>query len=271
MVLKIGFSAETSSEKTAEPIYAAEKAETVPRKSMVRVYFPSRDISLTYYNDRFDLSRNNLVYVEGKLQGERGRVMDVNYNFKIKPSEYKRVTAVIDNSVSGQFFMAESHFVTFDPAALPVSKARMWFMPPAEEEDEIISGSDDTAFWLDDLNGMNVKADVAQRGHDYYMENKVRYVCIDGTHGYAIVEGGKPYEVEFEYEDGKISNLTCTCFCSGGCKHEFATMLQLHETLSIIEKNYESQYEIADYFSAVNKSVLFALAVNCKETGSFTI
>ncbi len=78
---------------------------------------------------------------------------------------------------------------------------------------------------------MKVSAAVAERGHDYYQRNKVRYICVDGSRGYAIVEGSEAYEVEFSYRGGEISDLTCSCFCSYPCKHAFAAMLQLKETL----------------------------------------
>lgn len=74
------------------------------------------------------------------------------------------------------------------------------------------------------------------------------YISIDGDCGYAIVEGGEAYEVEFEYHSGEISRLTCSCFCSCSCKHEFAAMLQLRETLEKIEKNYAAEYERTGYF-----------------------
>ena len=228
-------------------------------------------MTLAYYNDQFDLHRGDMVYVDGKLEGMRGRVTEVNYNFKIKVSDYKRVIAVVDTTVNGQFFMAGSHFVTFDRAALPISKVVTWFKAPAKEDDEFVSGSDDTAFRLDDLSGMKVSAAIAERGHEYYIENKVRYICIDGTKGYAIVEGSEAYEVEFEYRDGEISQLICSCFCSYNCKHEFAAMLQLKETLDLISKNYADEYERTEYFAAVNKGTLFAFAIDGKETGTFTL
>ena len=238
-----------------------------PRKSVVQVYFADRNMTLAYFNDQFDLHRGDIVYVDGKLEGMRGRVMEVNYNFKIKVSDYKRVIAVVDTTVNGQFFMAGSHFVTFDREALPISKAVTWFKAPVKEDDEFVSGSDDTTFRLDDLSGMKVSTAIAERGHEYYMENKVRYICIDGTKGYAIVEGSEAYEVEFEYRNGEIRQLICSCFCSYNCKHEFAAMLQLKETLELIGKHYADEYERTEYFAAVNKGTLFAFAIDGKETG----
>lgn len=271
MTFKIGFAAEYPESKAAEVTCTALQMQAAPRKSVVQVYFAARNMTLAYYNDQFDLHRGDMVYVDGKLEGLRGRVTEVNYNFKIKMSDYKRVIAVVDTSANGRFFMAGSHFVTFDRAALPSSKAVTWFKAPAKEDDEFASGSDDTGFCLEDLSGMKVSAAIAERGHEYYLENKVRYISIDGTKGYAIVEGSKAYEVEFEYCNGEISGLTCSCFCGYNCKHEFAAMLQLRETLELIGKHYEDEYERTGYFAAINKGTLFTFAVDGKDTGSFTL
>jgi len=270
MAFKIGFTAERSDRKPEAPV-VVEQRSIAPRKSVVQVAFPGRGSSLAYYNDMFDLRIGDIVYVDGKLEGQRGRVVDITYNFKIKVSDYKRVIGLADTEVHGQFFNAGSHFITFDRAALPQSQIVTWYKAPAKEDDEYVTGSDDSSFRLDDLKGMNVSAAIAERGHDYYMENKVRYLCLDGHKGYAIVEGSEPYEVEFEYLGGEVSGLICSCFCSYNCKHEFATMLQLRETLEMIEKHYAAQYEETGYFAAVNKGTLFSFAIDGKETGSFTL
>ncbi|MGN0734781.1 MAG: SWIM zinc finger domain-containing protein [Anaerovoracaceae bacterium] len=269
MTSRIGFNTEPFDNKSAEAECITPMEQLIPRRSVVQVYFAERNMKLAYYNDQFDLKCGDLVYVDGKLEGMLGRVTEVSYNFKIKVSDYKRVIALVDTNVKGQFFMAGSHFVSFDRNALPTAQIITWFKAPSDEE--FVSGSDDTAFPLENLNEMNVSNTAAERGHKYYMENKVRYICIDGTHGYAIVEGSKAYEVEFQYTNGKISGLTCSCFCSGSCKHQFAAMLQLRETLEIIEKQYAEEYSRTGYFTAVHKGTLFAFAVDGKDRGSFVL
>ena len=271
MAFKIGFAAERPDNMHKEDLHHIPRQVAAPRKSVVQVHFAGRNMTLGYYNDQFDLHRGDMVYVNGKLEGLRGIVTEVNYNFKIRISEYKRVIAVVDTNVSGKFFMAGSHFVTFDPVALPVSKAATWFKAPETEGDAFVSGSDGTSFRLYDLNEMEVSSAIAQRGQEYYFENRVKYICIDGTCGYAIVEGREAYEVEFAYRNGEISSLVCSCFCSYNCKHEVAAMLQLRETLEMIEKHYEAEYRRTDYFAAVNKSTLFSFAIDGKETGSFAL
>ncbi len=268
-MFKIGFCSEEK-ESVAAPATPIEAPRSIaPRRSVVQVSFPGYGRSLAYYNDKFDLRVGDMVYVDGKLEGIRGRVVEVNYNFKIKLSEYKRVISLVDTEVHGEFFAAGSHFVTFDPMILPAEKVRTWFLAPPSEEEEYASGSDDTAFPLENLNEMKVAPQIATRGHEYYVENHVKYLCVDGTHGFAIVQGTEPYEVEFEFCDGMVSNLTCSCFCSYNCKHEFAAMLQLRETLELIGKHYADKYN--DYFAAVLKGTLFSVAVDGKETGSFTL
>ena len=272
MAFKIqGFGGFDTVKKVAAPIAEDQNNAVAPRKSVVQVRFPGKGMALSYYNDQFNLKLGDLVYVDGKLEGQLGRVVEINYNFKIKVSEYKKVIAVCDTNVSGQFFMAGSHFVTFDSTVLPAEKITMWFKAPAKEDDEYASGSDDTSFRLDDLTGMNINSTIADRGHNYYMENRVRYISLDGTRGYAIVEGSEAYTVEFEYNKGEISNLICDCFCSYTCKHEFAAMLQLRETLELINKHYSEAYERTGYFAAITKGTLVAFAIDGKETGSFSI
>ncbi len=85
------------------------------------------------------------------------------------------------------------------------------------------------------------------------------------------VEGTQPYELEFEYWDGEVRGLVCNCFCSGVCKHEVAAMLQLRDILASTEKYYAAQYAESEYFAAVNNRLLFSLAVDAKESGSFTL
>ncbi len=273
MKYKIGFTAAISEEDAIEsaPVIATPRSQA-PVKSVVQIHFPARNMTLAYYNDKFDLRRGDYVYVDGKLEGLRGRVVDVAYNFKIKLSKYQRVIALVDTEVHGTFHLAGSHFVTFDREALPQRKVRTWYKAPDAEDDEyVIGSSDEDAFALENIKDMKISHEIAERGHEYYMENRVRYISIDGYKGYAIVEGTENYEVEFEYKDGIISKLVCGCFCSYNCKHEFAVMLQLKETLDIIEKNYTTEYENSEYFAAVCKGTLFAFAIDGKESGRLTL
>lgn len=265
----IGFSAGMNEKSNDATLVKACGEIKEPKKSVVQVYFPSRKMNLAYYNDSFDLKVGDWVYVDGKLEGHIGRVTEVSYSFKIKLSDYKRVIAVADTNVKGDFYIAGSHLATFDRNAIPFEKVITWFKAP-ESDEEYVSGNDDSvSFSLDNLNKMNITSDIAERGHDYYMENRVSYVCLDKNRGRAIVEGSENYEIEFDYINGEISNLKCSCFCGYACKHEFAAMLQLRETLNFITENYDDKYK--DYFAAIGKNVFINTVMNKKETGKISL
>ncbi len=116
---------------------------------------------------------------------------------------------------------------------------------------------------------MKITRTIADRGYDYYMENRVKYLCVDGEQGYAIVSGGKNYEVEFTYRDGRISGLTCTCPCGYTCKHAFAAMLQLRETLELLRKHYPEQ--TGSSFAAISKDILFRFVLDSMKSGSICL
>lgn len=264
----IGFNMEIHKESEINVPMEVCKGVIEPKRSVVRVYFPQREMSLVYYNDSFDLKVGDFVYVEGKLEGFRGQVTEVNYSFKIKPSDYMKVIAVIDTNVKGDFYIADSHMVTFDKSVIPFSKVRTWFNAPCEEE--YVCGNDDSVrFPLDDLSKMKIGNDIAERGFEYFMEDRVAYLEIDRNHGRAIVEGGKNYEVEFDYIDGEISNIKCSCFCSGVCKHEFAVMLQLRETADILTRVYETEYN--DYFALISKRTFISTIMAKKVSGKISL
>lgn len=84
MKLKIGFS-DKSEEVADVNAYdtAAEHRKEEPRKSVVRVYFEERHFACSYYNDMFDLKKGDTVFVEGKLEGLKGIVIEVSYSYKI--------------------------------------------------------------------------------------------------------------------------------------------------------------------------------------------
>ena len=267
MTTKIGFSAGV--EKVNDEREVVTEINTVPRQSLVEVSFGH--CHYTYYNDTFNLKVGDAVYVEGKLEGRLGHVIKVSYSFKIKLSDYKRVISVADTEVKGEFFFAGSHFVTFDRKALPKEKAVTWFKPPLKDDDVIIQSTDDSEFHIDNFNGMDMSPEVCDRGHNLYLNNCVKYLCLDKNHVYALVEGSETYEVEFEYKDGVISKLLCPCFFTGNCKHEFATILQLRDTLSFIEENYSEAFKKTRYFAAVTKPTFFEFAVDGRKTGSIRV
>lgn len=272
MAFQMGFAADNEASTERKEAQGYEPVVQEPRRSVVQVYFEDRKMTLSYYNDLFDLKRSDIVYVDGKLEGLRGRVVSVNYNFKIKLSDYQKVIAVADTSVRGTLYMAGSHFVSFDRSVIPREKIARWFLPPVKPEDEYVSGNDGTAFALHHPEDMKMRWETVERGRLYYQDNKIKYLCLDNGKGYAIVEGSKAYEVEFEYDacEDIVTKLTCSCYCDSHCKHEFAVMLQLQEILHWINENYNEEYEKSRYFAALGDEGLCCYALR-KERGSIRL
>ena len=270
MSFKIGFTAETERKREEDrAVVVPQKLNKIIKKSVVDVFFPDRHITCSYYNDSFNLKKGDIVYVEGKLEGLRGRVTNVNYTFKIKLSEYKRVIAVADTDVKGEFYHAGSHLITTDPYALTYEQIITWFMAPSEEE-EVVSGEGREVIDLYDLNSMKIDKDTAERGHDYFLQNRVAYIELNHGKGRAIVLGTKPYEVEFNIDSGDVSGLVCNCFCTGNCKHEFAVLLQLRETLDMVADNY-AKMNLGEYLAIVSKAVFYENAIMNKNQGRFIV
>ena len=82
----------------------------------------------------------------------------MNYNFKVKVSDYKKVIALVDTDIKGKLFSAGSHFITFDRKALPKEKIKLWFIPPETGNGETVTGRDNFCFDLGNLKSMKVSA-----------------------------------------------------------------------------------------------------------------
>ena len=138
MKFKIGFTAEKEVEKKAPETETKAPEEAPARESLVRVYFPQRGFDCTYYNNLFDLHVGDLVYVDGKLEGKRGKVIDVSYTFKIKLSDYKRVIAKIDTDIFGEFCYVGDELFSLDKNTVPFGKILPYFKAPAKPDEEYL-------------------------------------------------------------------------------------------------------------------------------------
>lgn len=79
MGFKICFSAGVDNDYDDYKVQPELKQPAAPRKSLVEVFFSGRNMTLTYYNNQFDLHSGDMVYVDGKLEGLLGRVVEVTY------------------------------------------------------------------------------------------------------------------------------------------------------------------------------------------------
>ena len=213
-----------------------EPPAEMPRCSLVNVRFPGKNRTYSYYNDLFDLHEGDLVFVSGKLAGERGVVDSVNYRFKINPAAYQRVIGRIVISMKGTYAPILDKMISIDREAVAPETFRSWVMPPADdvEPTEYITG-EGYSFDLEHFAECpEVEEAVLNRALDYCTEGRVCYLSVRDHVGTAFVEGTKWYQVDFRYEDGYVRDMYCECPYPGLCKHCIAILITLREILKRI-------------------------------------
>lgn len=252
-----------------------DRKELVNSKSMlshqnitlVQVYFVAKDDAFLYLCEDIVLHEGDHVYVSGKMKDMLGIVVDVRHQFKVRPSKYERVIAKIDTQLQGEFKIFNRLLLSFDRKSLGKEKISQWFFPPQGEE-PYISTYRPAPFPLDDLTQFPIEHARLERGLQYYKEQRVVYMCIDDRYGYAIVRGPEHYEVEFEYNNGIIEDISCSCYCDGHCKHEFAVLLELQYMLQIVEREFKNEYSKNRYVATIDKDVVWQMSVRWTNKGT---
>lgn len=273
MKFKIGFTAEKEPEKKAAEIEAKAPEEVPARKSLVKIFFPQRGFACTYYNDLFDLHIGDLVYVDGKLEGKRGKVIDISYTFKIKLSDYKRVVAKIDTDISGEFCYIGDELFSFDRRSIPFEKILLYFKAPANPDEEYASAKDDKFYSLDDLESMGANMNTVKLGEADFDCGEVLYLSVDGRKGHAIVGEDDLHEIEFDYKNGMVANITCNCWECGFCRHGAAAVFALKSALEKIEEQFPKRFENSGFFAVIPKISFMNIiaSIDNDSIGSFVI
>lgn len=272
MSIKIGFTAEDENNEVngvlPPPDFVVDN-QNIIKKSVVDVIFPACHKPLSYYNDKFNLKKGDIVFVEGKFEGVAGRVVDVNFTFKIKISDYKRIVSVADTDIKGEFKFVLSELLTLDSYTIPYEKISRWFGLDSAE-DEFVSSVGDESYDLYNLGTLHISPVIAERGHDYFLNDNVLYVEFNKGNVKAIVKGTEYYNVEFKLNNGMVSGLLCNCYCTGICKHCFAVLLQIRALFDEIYKLYGENFAF-DYFAAVNKALFYDYVLTDKEEGTLVV
>ena len=232
----MGFGREDKNDTSNVVIPQVEKPKE-PVRSLVRVRFEDFDRELTYFNDRFDLSCGDRVFVSGKLYGKPGFITSVTTKFKIRLSDYERVIALAQTPIHGAYKSVADKMLSYDSNALSPEAFRTWAMPPEEEvlseDDEVIYG-DGYVIPLDDPHRADgVEHAVFDRAVEYCRSGKIGYVSVKNGVGRAYVQGKEWYELEFRIRNNAIEEAYCSCPFPGLCKHLLAVAIML----SVISRN----------------------------------
>jgi len=243
-----------------------------PEYSLVLVEFEDFFKPLTYYNDKFKLKKGDYVYVEGKLEGKQGKVIDIKHTFKVNLSDYKKVIAVADTDICGELYHAGKYAFAFEDDIINYRVVRGWFNNPQNIQHTAL------AWGIDEFDFADVKSwpfdeKTAYRGKDCYEAENVVYLSInDEKKVSAIIRGSDTYhEVEFYYVGGKISSLVCDCYRFENCRHQYAALLQLKQFLQTVTVKFAEQYEKSGCFAAISKACLYKYAIEGKDKGKISL
>lgn len=225
--MKIGFSmeADTEQQSLSEVVSATNTDEETPVRSVVTVLFENGK-EYPYYNDCFCLHIGDFVYVEGKLAGLPGRIVDYTEEFCVNLKYYKRVIQKVTAKINGTFQKLGCCLISNDCTVLPPAQIKPWFYPPqnSNEQDEFVYGKGISLTLKNFAEMDNHKTGNAYRnGIDAYYDNFLRYLSFDGKNGFAVVKTeNEPTDyvtVTFQLEDGQIHTAFCTCITPGYCSH----------------------------------------------------
>ena len=238
--MKIGFSIESPQEEAALTLPVPEPPKPVVR-SLVQVGFEDNNRVLTYYNDRFDLTPGDRVFVSGKLAGKPGIVESVTTKFKISLADYERVISLANLVIRGTYEKLIDKMVSYDSAALSADQFRVWCMPPQDEDAEIVTGDG----YEIDLSSMSspdeIKEEVFNRTLEYCRNGSVAYISAVNGIGTAFVHGTEWYEINFRLDGSSLVEMYCTCPYPGFCKHLLAVAITLNTLMKEgldAEKNF---------------------------------
>ncbi|MBP3328736.1 MAG: hypothetical protein J6L91_07500 [Clostridia bacterium] len=255
MKFKLGFSLKDENEN--EETVTAEAAETEKSdcvRSVVNVRFADGRI-LPYYNDSFNLQKGDCVYVDGKLAGRIGTVIDVTTRFKVDLEYYKRVVAKLNFDFHGEFVKINTLMVSFDKKALPFEQVKSWYFPPKEKEQEFFTGDGYTFDLLEDEAYLDFK--VAKKAAELLDNGGLKYLSIIDGVGRAIIGNENLHIVEFRYnaETCVLTDIFCDCLAFGLCKHCVAVCLALHTLIN------DEQYDEEKSFCALDNFTFFENAI----------
>ena len=251
----IGFRIDTPADQEAAPQPVV--THDVPVRSLVSVSFTDIAKNYTYYNDKFDLSVGDMVYVSGKLAGRMGVVASVGTKFKIRLSDYERVIANPHIQFHGHYTQVLDKMIACE-GGVSADTFRSWVIAPSAEGEtsEIVMG-EGYVLPLEYLRSCDdVDMTILRRAIEYCEEGRVRYLSLQNGVGTAFVEGTKWYEVNFRYADGMVTDLYCDCPYPNLCKHSLAVVLTLQVLLDHVP---------ADDFVAIDRQFFFKTIVVGKQ------
>ena len=204
-------------------------------KSLVKIRFEDNR-EFVYLCDVEGISEGDAVTVEGALKDQVGIVQKVLTSFRIPNFEMKWVESILDTDISGKYLKLGKDVVSFD-SKLTVDKFVNLYVQ-SKYKNKKAYGDENVDIVLKDLNDCELfdREIIKERGKELFKADAVEYICFNNGVGKAIVRGSEWYEIDFKYQDGKITYLVCECPYFEPCKHEYAFLLKFKELIKEFDK-----------------------------------
>ena len=234
-----------------------------PEQYLAEIKFPyTRDIVI-YLCENIEVFKDDRVRVTGPMESKIGIVVEVHFPLELPPHIHDRVISVLDTELFGDFHIVDHMWLTYDPKPLHKEKIRDWFISPYRHT-PCVPVADFEPFHLYNIDTFPIYTIRSKRGREYFEEERVVYICIDKTTGYAIVEGSEYYEVHFAFNDEQITSMGCNCYCDGHCKHEYAVLLELECLIEDFMCTSDDEYVESQFLAAINRDVVWNMSVRNK-------
>lgn len=216
---KIGFSFSTDENKDVIT-NTYEPESDIPVRSVATVRFEDGR-EYPYYNDKFNLKIGDKVYVDGKLYGKLGVVIDVTTKFKINRSIYKDVIAKLDFNISGNFKKCNDFMLAKGNNIITKEQLLTWFVPPFvpkdenDKPDEYLYGEGYSC----EIGNVNCDRQSLDDAIEILEDSELKVILVNDGVGTAVVKTQHTHIVEFKIDNNILSDIYCDCVSPNFCKH----------------------------------------------------
>lgn len=210
------------------------------RISVVLVYFPDVERSYPYLNDGFDLQIHDQVYVDGKLAGKLGRVIEQSFNFDIDLTKFRKVISANRFSLHNEFTQLKYHYYSNDVTALPYKDVYFSYFPPIESQIQIEA----SPVMLSDLDIQDFQTLNQKQQNNWYYENQeqIVYIYKDKQQVHAIVQKEQSHDyvkLQFVLDQQQLSYWVCSGF-NVGISYEIELVISFIHWVQIQDNQLDS-------------------------------
>ena len=225
--------------------------------SLVKVKFTG-ERAFSYLCDIDTIKKGDVVTVEGKLESEIGVVEQVLTAFRVPKFEMRWIESVVNRDVSGKYIRSENDIISFN-SALTVDKFVALCMRK-KYKNNTAYGENNVEIDVRDAQNSELfdREIIKERGREIYKNDGVEFISLQNGAGKAIVNGNDWYELDFRYENGKITYLVCECPYFDACKHEYAFLLKFKEILEKIKERTNTENFVVINSDCFNYIMRFA-------------